>query len=82
MLTDSPWLFYCQQPGYYNNRGPAWDPSAYRNDVYRIQLKATHGPGQQLGLTVADTAALAEALTRERGPALRRAKGFRASSKR
>jgi len=82
VLTDSPWLFYCQQPGYYNNRGPAWDPSAYRNDVYRIQLKVTHGPGQQLGLTVADTAALAEALTRERGPALRRAKGFRASSKR
>jgi hypothetical protein len=45
-------------------------------------LKVTYGPGQQLGLTVADTAALAEALTRERGLALRRAEGFRAASKR
>lgn len=61
VLTDSPWLFYCQQPGYYNNRGPAWDPSAYRNDVYRIQLKVTYDPSQQLSLTVADTAPLASA---------------------
>ena len=45
VLTDSPWLFYCQQPGYYNNRGRGWDPSAYRNDVYRIRLKVTYGPG-------------------------------------
>jgi hypothetical protein len=54
VLTDSPWLFYCQQPGYYNNRGPASDPDAYRNDVYRIQLKVTYEPGQQLGLAVGD----------------------------
>lgn len=42
VATESPWLFYAQQPGYYNNRGDAIDPQKYRNDVYRIQLAITH----------------------------------------
>jgi hypothetical protein len=35
VATMDPWLFYCQQPGLYNNRGPNLEN---KNDVYRVPL--------------------------------------------